>query len=278
MRLGTVQLAQGTKAVRVDGDRATEIGPFADVGELLRANAAGAGGLDQAAVAAGPVHQLSSVRLVSPIINPAKIICVGQNYRRHIEEMGKQAPKYPTLFHKWPSALVAHNEPLELPAESDQVDWEGELVVVIGQTIRRANPAQAAAAIVGYTIMCDTSMRDWQNRTAQVLQGKNWDRSTPMGPVVATPDELPADPVLITKLNGQEMQCSPVSDMLFGPVELVQYISTIVTLVPGDVIATGTPSGVGHGRTPPVYLRPGDTLEVSVDGIGSLVNPVREEP
>jgi len=264
--------SDGTRAVRVDGDEATEIDQMADVGQVLRQ-----GALAMAAEASGRSYPLFAAQLALPVLSPAKVICVGQNYRSHVEELGQEIPSYPTLFHKWPSALLAHGQPIELPPESSQVDWEGELVLVIGQSVRRATERQAEEAIAGYTIMCDTSMRDWQNRTGQNLQGKNWDRSTPVGPVVVTADQFNPEARVTTALNGGVVQHCPVSDLIFSPVELVQYISTVVRLQPGDLIATGTPSGVGHAHRPAYYLEAGDELSVSIGSIGTLTNPVRAE-
>jgi acylpyruvate hydrolase len=162
--------------------------------------------------------------------------------------------------------------------ESDMVDWEAELVVVIGTTVRRADAAEAAAAIAGFTVMNDVTMRDWQFRTREWLQGKTFDSTTPLGPVLVTPDELPGGvaPALTisTTVNGTTMQEAETSDLLFTPVALVEYVSTMITLRPGDVIATGTPAGVGHARTPQVFLASGDKVVTEVSGIGRLENTV----
>jgi acylpyruvate hydrolase len=267
MRLTTIRLAGGaTVAARVDGDTAVEIG-FADVGDLLRRGDLGAVG-----TATGTAHDLAAADLAPVVVAPAKIVCVGLNYRNHILEMGRELPEYPTLFAKYPDALIGPRDEIQLPPESDKVDWEGELAVVIGKTVRRADAEQAAAAIAGYSVLNDVTMRDYQYRSPQWFQGKTWERSTPLGPVLVTPDEIPDGAQLVTLLDGEEVQRTAVDDLVFSAVELVRYISTIFTLNPGDVIATGTPGGVGHARKPGCYITAGQTLTTRIDGIGELVN------
>jgi acylpyruvate hydrolase len=212
----------------------------------------------------------------APVVpRPGKIICVGLNYRSHISEMGRELPEHPTLFAKYPEALIGASDPLILPAESDQVDWEVELAVVVGRRVRHANASTAADAIAGYTILNDVTMRDWQYRTPQWLQGKTFEASAPFGPHLVTPDEMAPDAKISCLIDGEVVQKSTIADLLFGPVDLIRYISTILTLNPGDVIATGTTGGVGHARTPQRYLRTGETLVSRIDGIGETVNAVR---
>ncbi|MEV6899979.1 fumarylacetoacetate hydrolase family protein [Amycolatopsis sp. NPDC051372] len=266
MRLATIRVGGTTAAVRVDGTTAIETG-FTDVGALLRA-----GGLDVAAAADGARHDYATADLAPVVPWPGKIVCVGLNYRNHILEMGRELPEFPTLFAKYPEALIGPRDEILLPPESDRVDWEGELAVVIGTSVRRASAEEAVAAIAGYSVLNDVTMRDYQYRTAQWFQGKTWENSTPLGPVLVTPDELPAGAQLVTSVDGDELQRTTLDDLVFGAGELVRYISTIVTLQPGDVIATGTPGGVGHARKPPRYLAPGQTLTTRIDGIGELVN------
>ncbi len=272
MRLATLRVNGGTVAVRVEGDTAVEIDGFADVGALLRA-----GGLDRAAGAGGARHDLATAELAQPVLDPAKIVCVGLNYRSHITEMGRQIPQFPTLFTKFADALIGPRDDVALPPESTRVDWEGELAVVIGRTVRRATAEQAEAAIAGYSVANDVTMRDWQYRTPQWFQGKAWEASTPVGPVLVTPDEMRADAELITRVDDEVMQRIPIADLVFTAVDLVAYISTIFTLRAGDIILTGTPGGVGHARKPGRYLAPGQTLRTSIDGIGELVNYVVAE-
>lgn len=271
MRLATIRLGEKTAAVRVEGTAAIETG-FADVGALLRA-----GGLEAATTADGARHDFDAVDLAPVVPHPGKIVCVGLNYRNHILEMGRDLPEHPTLFAKYPEALIGPRDEIQLPPESDQVDWEGELAVVIGKRVRRASAEEAKAAIAGYSVLNDVTMRDYQYRTLQWLQGKTWENTTPFGPVLVTEDEIPADAQLVTTLDGEEVQRTPIDDLVFDAAALVRYISTIVTLQPGDVIATGTPGGVGHARKPARYLAPGQKLTTSVDGIGELVNVAVQE-
>lgn len=272
MRLATVRRRDGTTtAVRVEPDgSAAELAGYADVGDLLRH-----GGLEAAAAApAGAAHALDVADLAPVVTWPGKIVCVGLNYRNHILEMGRELPEHPTLFTKFPEALIGPKDDIVLPPESAEVDWEGELAVVIGTPVRRARGEAARAAIAGYSVLNDVTMRDWQYRTTQWFQGKAWEASTPVGPVMVTPDELPADAVMTTAVDGEVVQSTPIDDLVFDAATLVEYISTILTLKPGDLIATGTPGGVGHAREPARYLADGQVLTTSITGIGELVNTV----
>jgi acylpyruvate hydrolase len=211
----------------------------------------------------------------APLIpQPAKVLCVGLNYRPHILETGRDLPEYPTLFAKFAQTLLGARDDLVLPAVSDRVDWEVELGVVIGSPIYRASADEAAAAIAGYTVTNDVSMRDWQNRTLQWLQGKMFERSTPVGPYLVTGDEVgdAADLEVRCEVDGAVMQQSRTSDLLFGPAEIAAYASQAITLLPGDLLLTGTPGGVGNARKPPVYLQPGQTLRTVIEGLGECVN------
>ena len=273
MRLGTIRTASGSSAVRIDGDLAIEIGA-SDVGVLLAAGdwRALAGAAD------GPQHRIADLSYAPVVPRPGKIICVGLNYRSHIIEMGRDLPEYPTLFAKYPEALIGAFDPLTLPAESDQVDWEVELAVVVGRRVRHADAAAASEAIAGYSIINDVTMRDWQYRTPEWLQGKTFEATTPFGPHLVTPDEIAPDAKISCLVDGEVVQDSTIADLLFGPVDLVRYISTILPLDPGDVIATGTMGGVGHARTPPRYLQSGQTLVARIEGIGETVSPVGRAP
>jgi acylpyruvate hydrolase len=273
MRLLTLRINGGTRAVRQDGDTLTEIDGFADVGALLKAPAWKA----IAAAASGTQHRLDGAELAAVVPAPGKIICVGHNYRNHIQEMGREVPEFPTLFAKYQESLIGPNDDLALPPESDAVDWEAELAVVIGKTGRRISEADAADHIAGYAVLNDVSMRDYQFRTIQWLQGKTWEKSTPFGPALVTKDEFSAGPLMTSKIDGETMQQTPTSDLVFTPEFLVSYISTIITLNPGDVIATGTPGGVGHARDPKVYLKEGQLLTTTIEGLGRLQNRVVRE-
>ena len=187
-------------------------------------------------------------------------------------EMGRTLPEHPTYFAKFPEALVGPFDDIELPAVSDAVDWEGELAVVIGSPARNLTEEQAAEAIAGYAVINDVSMRDFQYRTLQWLQGKTFEHTSPFGPYLVTTDEWTPGPLLTTTVNGETMQEVSTSDLVFSPAKLISYFSQIVTLNPGDVIATGTPGGVGHARKPPRYLTDGARLETSIEGLGAQAN------
>ena len=272
MKLATVRTENGLRTVRVEDGGYVDVGP-GDVGELLR----DADWRAVAAAAVGPVFQVEPSRLAPVVTRPGKIVCVGLNYRSHITEMGRDLPKFPTLFAKFAEALIGPYDTLTLPPESDAVDWEAELAVVIGRDIRRGDRATALASIAGYTVLNDVSLRDWQFRTGEWLQGKTWEATTPLGPCLVTPDELPADAEISCTIDDEVVQKSTIGDLLFDPADLVSYISSVVTLHPGDLIATGTTGGVGHARKPPRYLKDGQTVVTRVQGIGELVTPVRRE-
>ncbi|AEY85473.1 maleylpyruvate isomerase [Streptomyces hygroscopicus subsp. jinggangensis 5008] len=199
------------------------------------------------------------------------------NYRTHIAEMGRELPQFPTLFAKFPEALIGPHDTLTLPPESDAVDWEAELAVVVGHRVRRADRETASAAIAGYTILNDITARDWQFRTREWLQGKTWEATTPLGPCLVTPDELAPDAEISCAVDDEVVQKSSIGDLVFDAADLIAYISTVITLNPGDIIATGTTGGVGHARKPPRYLRDGQTVVTRIAGIGELINPVRGE-
>jgi acylpyruvate hydrolase len=275
VKLATVRTPSGTRAVRVTEDGGYVDLGVGDVGELLESP-------DWSAHAAAAETPLTGVTGFAPVVpRPGKVFCVGLNYRTHILEMGRDLPEHPTLFAKFADALIGADDDISLAPESDAVDWEAELAVVIGTTVRRADEQQAAAAIAGFTVMNDVTMRDWQFRTKEWLQGKTFEGTTPLGPVLVTPDELrggvrPSLAITAT-LNGETVQKADTGDLVFDPVALVRYASTILTLRPGDVIATGTPGGVGHARKPPRYLADGDVLVTEVEGIGRLQNTARDD-
>ncbi|MFE7277359.1 MULTISPECIES: fumarylacetoacetate hydrolase family protein [Streptomyces] len=275
MKLATIRIGDGTRAVRVEGSRYAEL-DAPDVGGLLARE-----DWRTAAEAAEADRPLADVDYAPLVPRPGKILCVGLNYRNHILEMGRELPQYPTLFAKFPEALVGPYDPVVLPPESTAVDWEAELAIVIGRTVRRADAAEAEAAIAGFSVLNDVTARDWQYRTPQWLQGKTFEATTPFGPFLVTPDELPGGTspalTLTCSVDGEAMQKADTGDLVFGPVELVRYASTILTLNPGDVIATGTPGGVGHARKPPRYLTDGSRLVTEIDHLGRLENTARTE-
>ncbi len=264
MKLATIRTADGTRAVRVDEHEAVETGDT-DLGALL----ARADWRDLAAAADGARHGVESLDYAPLIPRPEKIICVGLNYRSHIQEMGRDLPEHPTLFAKYHRSLIGAHDPIVMPVGSEQVDWEAELAVVVGATVRHASPEQARAAIAGYSVLNDITARDFQNRTLEWLQGKTFEQSTPVGPWLVT-DALPGE--ISCTVDGDVVQKSDTADLHFDAATLISYISAIITLVPGDLIATGTPGGVGHARKPPRYLRPGSEVLTRIDGIGECRN------
>ncbi|MGN9837295.1 fumarylacetoacetate hydrolase family protein [Nonomuraea sp. H19] len=266
MRLATIRTNDGTRAVRVDDDEAVELG-HGDLGELL----ATPGWRELAAAGDGARHPLDGLDYAPVVPQPGKIFCVGLNYRAHILEMGRDLPAHPTVFAKFADALIGAYDEVRLPAGSTAVDWEAELGVVVGDTVRHATREQAQAAIAGYTVVNDVTARDWQYRTTQWLQGKTWEASTPVGPWLVVGEG--AGPYeLSCAVDGEEVQRAGTGDLVFDPAELISYLSAVITLRPGDLIATGTPGGVGHARRPPRYLKPGSVLVTKIDGIGECRN------
>ena len=274
MRLTTLRTPDGTRAARIDGETAVEIDAI-DIGALL----ADPGWRDRAAAADGPRHDLAGADLAPLVPRPGKIFCVGLNYRNHILEMGRELPEHPTLFAKFPEALVGPFDPIALDPASEAVDWEAELAVVVGAPVRRASETEAEAAVAGFAVLNDVTMRDWQYRTLQWLQGKTFESTTPLGPWLVTPDELPGGTrpalELSCAVDGETVQAANTADLVFDPVALIAYVSQIVTLRPGDVIATGTPGGVGHARKPPRYLADGVELVTEIEGLGAQRNVAR---
>lgn len=284
MKLATLRVSAGndgtTRAVALDGDALVDLGAT-DVGAFL----ATPDWSDRAAAAIGndaaTRYDAASADFATLVPAPSKVVCVGLNYRTHIQEMGRDLPEHPTLFSKFADTLIGAGDEIVRPPETDELDWEVELAVVVGAQVRRADALQAEAAIAGFTVLNDITCRDWQFRTREWLQGKNWDSSTPVGPYLVTPDELRGGvrPELQVRLSvdGEVMQSDTTDDLLFDPVTLVQYVSTMVRLNPGDIIATGTPGGVGHARSPKRYLVGGETVVAEIDGIGRLENVVVKE-
>ena len=227
----------------------------------------------------GASHAVDSVRFLPLIPAPDKILCVGVNYRPHIEEMGRDVPDYPVVFVRFPGSQVGHSQSVIRPAASEKFDFEGELAIVIGKSARHVNRVDALDYIAGYCCFMDGSVRDWQKHTMQFTPGKNFAKSGSMGPWLVTRDEIP-DPeslALTTRVNGVLMQEGQVADLVFDIPALIEYCSTFTELLPGDVIATGTPGGVGAARTPPLWLKAGDSIEVNIPGVGLLVNSVADE-
>ena len=221
------------------------------------------------------VHLVENLRLGPPIPDPEKIICLGLNYRSHAEEIGFKIPEHPILFAKYRNTLGGPASPIILPALSQEIDYEGELAVVIGKQCKHVPEGEALDYVAGYMALNDVSARDLQFRTGQWLSGKTLDTFAPCGPALVIGEiSDPQNLAITTRINGQVMQQGSTRDMIFSVAYSIAYISQLMTLEPGDIISTGTPEGVGFQRKPPVYLQPGDTVEVSIEKIGSLKNPV----
>lgn len=227
-------------------------------------------------------HSLTSVTLAPLVPEPGKIICLGLNYFDHAKEGGRDKPDYPWFFFRAASSLVAHGEEAWAPKASTKFDYEAELALVIGRTVpRHVKQADALQYVFGYTCFNDMSVRDFQKRTPQWTIGKNFDRSGGFGPVLVTADELAPGATglrIQSRLNGQVMQAANTDDMIFNVAETIALLAEVLTLEPGDVIVMGTPAGVGQARTPPVWMKAGDTIDVEIEGVGLLSNPIAAEP
>lgn len=218
---------------------------------------------------------LQDVQLLPASPNPRKVICVGLNYAAHVDETKRDRPKYPVLFPKFASNLIGPTEDIILPEESVEPDYEGEMAIIIGRPGRRIREEDALDHVLGYSVANDVSMRDYQYKSHQWLQGKAWDRSTPLGPYIVTPDEVDLESASIrTTLNDEVMQESKIGRLIFSIPNLISTISEFTVLESGDVILTGTPSGIGHKRDPRVILRHGDVVSVEIDGVGQIKNRV----
>lgn len=240
--------------------------------------ALGPRGLERAAAAQGQPVDPQSVSLLAPVPDPQKVICIGLNYSDHAVESGMQPPDEPVVFNKFPSTVAAHEQPIVLPAESEAVDYEAELVAVIGRGGKNIPRDEALAHVAGYCVGHDVSARDWQLHKpgGQWLLGKSFDTFAPFGPELVTSDEVgdPGHLAIALRLNGETLQDSNTDQLIFPVDELVAYVSRVCTLLPGDVIFTGTPAGVGFARKPPVLLKAGDVCEVEIERLGVLRNPV----
>lgn len=248
-----------------------------DVDNLIRQ---GRAALDAAAAAMArqPAVNLAAVQFLAPVANPAKIICVGLNYRDHTAESGFVQPPYPTLFARFNSSVTAHEAPLLHSELSDSLDFEGELAVVIGTGGYRITRENALSHVLGYSVFNDGSVREYQFKTPQWTMGKNFDGTGAFGPCLVTADELPPGArglLLETRLNGQTVQSANTNDMVFDVESLIVIISEAITLEAGDVIVAGTPAGIGHAREPRLYMKPGDVCEVEIEHIGLLRNRIQ---
>lgn len=282
MRLMMFQGAGGARLGVVDGEDVVAVTGANVAGDLLGVIAGGPAALKAIAeaVGAGERLKLADVRPALPIARPPKMICIGLNYALHAKEGGHDIPTYPSIFLRMTSSLIAAEANVIRPKVSEQLDYECELAIVIGKGGRHIAEADALDHVFGYTLFNDVSVRDFQRKTAQWTPGKNFDGTGPLGPAVVTADELPPGASglrITTRVNGATMQDSNTSDMIFSTQRIVAVLSEFMTLEPGDVIATGTPSGVAHARKPPAWMKAGDVVEVEVEGIGVLRNPVVDE-
>ena len=279
MRLARIRTADHVLLARLDGEGSAvplaveDPSPGVDALRALLARGADL----TAAAPVGDVVPAGEYRLLSPVRAPEKVLAIGLNYRDHARESGAELPTSPLLFAKTPNSVVGPDDEIRWSgAASDQVDYEAELAVVIGRTARRVEVGDALDHVLGYTCCNDVSARDVQFADGQWTRGKSFDTFCPLGPWIVTADDLPDPQALAVRcrLNGELLQDGTTADMVFPVAELVSRLSQVMTLVPGDVIATGTPVGVGFARTPPVFLRDGDLVEIDIEGIGVLRNPV----
>jgi len=281
MKLATFKTAQGASYGAVTGKGIVDLrrylgNQYADLRTLLEGNA-----LDQAKkyLSEAPDYQPSDVTWLPVIPNPDKIVCVGLNYEEHRAETGRDKTEQPALFLRVAESQVGHRQPIVRPRESTHLDFEAEIAVVIGRTGRRISQKDSWSHIAGYSCYNDGSVRDWQRHTIQWTAGKNFARTGAFGPWMVTADEIPPNTVLTLscRLNGERMQHATTEQMIFKIPKLIEYISTFTTLLPGDVIVTGTPGGVGARRTPPLWMKPGDNVEIEIDKVGVLENTIGEE-
>ena len=288
MRLATIETWAGPRAAVQIGEHFVDV-HAADanvpptVRQILAAGPAGLRAAQEAALRGDAFkYKASDVKFHAPIHDPQKIVCIGLNYKDHAAESGSPIPRDPVLFSKYSTALVGHGENIVLPKVSSEVDYEAELVIVVGRRGRHIPASAAADYVAGYANGHDVSARDWQLKKdgKQWMVGKTFDTFGPVGPVLVTADEVPEPRNLRIqlRLNGQTMQDSSTSQLIFGVGEIIAYLSTVFTLEPGDLIFTGTPPGVGVARKPQVFLKPGDVCEVEIEGLGVLRNPVVGEP
>lgn len=259
---------------RLDGDSVADLGSPGTSAWLKDAL-----GGDLAALPVTATYALAEVQLLPVVPNPAKIMCVGLNYATHVAETGRDQKDYPAIFTRWADSLVAHGEPMVRPPETTRFDYEGELAIIIGKGGRRISKETALDHVAGYAVFHDGSVRDWQRHNIQFTPGKTFPATAGFGPALVTPDEVPdlADQRVQTRLNGELVQDQPISDLIFDIATVIAYCSTFALLSPGDVIATGTPGGVGDKRNPPLYMKGGDVCEISIGKVGTLTNPIIDE-
>jgi len=281
MRLASFRTAQGASYGAVTNQGIVDLGRrlgnrYSDLRTLLERN-----GLEEARKAAGAAadYKESEVTWLPVIPNPGKIVCVGLNYEEHRQETGRDKTEQPALFLRLAESQVGHRQPILRPRESKNLDYEAEIAVVIGRAGRRISQKDSWNHIAGYSCYNDGSVRDWQRHTVQWTAGKNFASTGGFGPWMVSADEIPAGALLTLscRLNGERMQHATTEQMIFKIPKLIEYISSFTTLLPGDVIVTGTPGGVGARRNPPVWMKPGDTVEIEIDKVGVLVNRIADD-
>lgn len=284
MRLITFETSIGPRAGICDGDNVfdlSSVAPDLPTGlvDLIATGALNAATRAAKAASAAP-QLLAELRLLPPVPRPGKIVCLGLNYVDHAAEGGHAKPEYPSFFLRGATSLVAHGAPILRPRCSDKLDYEAELAVIIGRRARHVPKSEALAYVAGYSCFNDGTLRDYQRKTSQWTIGKNFDATGGFGPWLVTADELPPGAVglsIQSRLNSKVMQSANTRDMLFPVDETIALLSECLTLEPGDVIAMGTPAGVGYARKPPVWMKPGDRIEIEIEGIGILSNPIGAE-
>jgi 2-keto-4-pentenoate hydratase/2-oxohepta-3-ene-1,7-dioic acid hydratase in catechol pathway len=273
---GRYGLAVATKGEQFRGLFVDELEQHADLQSAIEAGAQAVASL-AASLESGEAIALDNVTLLPPLHSPEKVICIGLNYVDHSNETGFVPPSYPTIFSRFNSSLIGHGEPIVRPQVSTQLDYEGEIVVVIGKGGRGIDKSSALDHVFGYALFNDASLRDYQTKTPQWTIGKNFDATGAFGPYVVTADELPAGAKglrLQTRLNGEVVQDGNTDDLIFDVATLISTLSEVMTLAPGDIIVSGTPAGVGVARKPQLWMKPGDVCEISADGLGVLRNEI----
>ena len=277
MKLVTFTHGGSTRAGLDVGDGVADLGPggYPDVLSFLRAGDAAIRYAKEVLASPGDVLPHSAVKIEAPIPNPPKFICIGLNYLDHAKESGMEVPTTPTVFTKYSNAVIGPGDAIEIPSVSNEVDYEAEFAFVIGKEGRNIPQDKWEEYVFGYTIVHDVSARDYQLATSQWTIGKTFDTFGPMGPSIVSKDEIgdPHNLRISLDLNGRTLQDSSTKQLIFRIPELVEYLSTVMTLLPGDIVSTGTPPGVGFARKPPIFMKPGDDVEIKVEGVGKLRNP-----
>jgi len=287
MRIVGFEAESGPRLGIVDADAVIDLQAVdprvpADLGDWLRANGGDLGPLQQLARRAGTSARrpLAQLRFGLPVVRPGKVLCLGLNYLEHAKEGGHARPQFPSVFLRCRTSLVPHQAAILRPAASETLDYEAELVAVIGRRAKHVKVADALACVAGYACFNDGSIREFQRRTSQWDMGKNFDRTGGFGPWMVSADELPAGAHglhIESRLNGKVLQSDNTANMIFPVAETIADLTQGITLEPGDLVVTGTPSGVGHARKPPLWMRAGDVCEIEIEGVGVLRNPIADE-